>query len=87
MKPVIIQTVDLSKIYGMGDIQVIALTSFREEELVNAALKAGAIGYLLKNVSTEELGQAIRLAYAGKMTLTSEAAQDLLQAKIPKRRT
>jgi two-component system, NarL family, response regulator LiaR len=61
-------------------IQVIALTSFREQELVQGALKAGAIGYLLKNVSAEELADAIRGAYAGRPTLAPEAAQVLIQA-------
>jgi NarL family two-component system response regulator LiaR len=62
------------------EIQVIALTSFKEQELVQGALQAGAIGYLLKNVSTDELADAIRAAYAGKPTLAPEAAQALIQA-------
>jgi NarL family two-component system response regulator LiaR len=61
-------------------IQVIALTSFKEEILVQSALQAGAIGYLLKDVSAEELAQAIRAAYAGRATLSPEAAQALVQA-------
>ena len=43
-------------------IQVLALTSFREDEMVKSALQAGAIGYLLKNVSADELADAIRAA-------------------------
>ncbi len=62
------------------DIQIIALTSFKEEELVQEALQAGAIGYLLKNVSTDELANAIRSAHAGRPTLAPEAAQALIQA-------
>lgn len=61
-------------------IQVIALTSFKEKELVQGALEAGAIGYLLKNVSAEELANAIRKAHAGKPALAPEAAQVLIQA-------
>jgi len=61
-------------------IQVIALTSFREDALVQAALQAGAISYLLKNVSADELAQAIRAAHAGRSTLAPEAAQVLIQA-------
>ncbi len=61
-------------------IQVIALTSFKEEELVQGALQAGAIGYLLKNVSAEELADAIRAAHAGRPTLAPEAAQALIHA-------
>ena len=60
-------------------IQVIALTSFREEGLVQRALEAGAIGYLLKTVSAEELARAIRAAHAGRPTLAPEAAQDLVR--------
>ena len=60
--------------------QVIALTSFKEKELVEGALQAGAIGYLLKDVSADELANAIRAAAAGKPTLAPEAAQVLIQA-------
>ena len=61
-------------------IQVIALTSFKEEELVEGALQAGAIGYLLKNVSADELADAIRAAHAGRPTLAPEATQALIQS-------
>jgi len=61
-------------------IQVIALTSFQEDELVQNALKAGAVGYLMKNVSARELAAAIRAAKDGKMTLSPEAAQALVHA-------
>ncbi len=62
------------------EIQVIVLTSFKEQELVQGALRAGAIGYLLKDVTANELANAIRAAYAGKPTLAPEAAQALIQA-------
>ncbi|GJQ38261.1 MAG: DNA-binding response regulator [Anaerolineaceae bacterium] len=61
-------------------VQVIALTSFKEREMVEGALQAGAIGYLLKDVSADELAHAIRAAAAGKPTLASEAAQVLIQS-------
>jgi NarL family two-component system response regulator LiaR len=61
-------------------VQVIALTSFKEQELVQAAMQAGAIGYLLKNVGADELADAIRAASAGKPTLAPEAAQALIHA-------
>ena len=61
-------------------VQVIALTSFKEKELVQGAMEAGAIGYLLKNVSADELADAIRKAHAGRPTLAPEAAQVLIQA-------
>ena len=44
------------------DVQVIALTSYREDDLVQGALRAGALSYLLKNVSAGELADAIRAA-------------------------
>jgi len=62
------------------ETQVIALTSFKEQELVQGAMKAGAIGYLLKNVSANELVGAIRSAHAGRPTLAPEAAHVLIQA-------
>ena len=61
-------------------IRVIALTSFREEVLVQKALQAGAISYLLKNVSADELAAAIRAAHAGRSTLAPEAAEALIHA-------
>src|SRR5689334_21364424 len=61
-------------------VQVVALTSFGSEELVKAALKAGAIGYLFKNVSTEELAKAIRAAAASQPTLAMEALHALISA-------
>jgi len=61
-------------------IQVLALTSFKEESLVKGALQAGAIGYLLKDVTADELAQAIRAAHAGRTTLSPEAAQALVHA-------
>jgi NarL family two-component system response regulator LiaR len=63
-----------------SSIQVIALTSFKEGILIQSALQAGAIGYLLKDVSADELVQAIRAAHAGRSTLSPEAAQALVLA-------
>ena len=60
-------------------VQVIALTSFKEGELIKNALEAGAIGYLLKDVSADELARAIRAAHAGRATLSPEVAQSLVE--------
>ena len=57
---------------------IIALTNFKDVELVQGALKAGATSYLLKNVSVNELGVAIRNARHGRPTLAPEAAQVLI---------
>ncbi|MDY7077953.1 MAG: response regulator transcription factor [Chloroflexota bacterium] len=61
-------------------VQVVALTSFKEKDLVEGVLEAGAIGYMLKNVSADEMADAIRAAHAGQSTLAPEAAQVLIQA-------
>jgi NarL family two-component system response regulator LiaR len=62
------------------EIQIIALTSFKDKELVQDALQAGAIGYLLKNISNDELAKAIREAHAGRSTLAPEATRVLIEA-------
>jgi two-component system, NarL family, response regulator LiaR len=59
---------------------VVALTSFGDQERVQGALKAGAIGYLLKDVSDVELVAAIRNAAAGRPTLAADAQRALIQA-------
>jgi two-component system, NarL family, response regulator LiaR len=61
-------------------IQVIALTSFQEQKLVQDALQAGAISYLLKDISAEKLATAIREAHGGHSTLSPEVTQALVQA-------
>jgi NarL family two-component system response regulator LiaR len=59
--------------------RVIALTSFQEGSLVQKALQAGAISYLLKDVAMEELATAIRSAAIGQGTLAPEAAKALAE--------
>ena len=61
------------------DVQVVALTSFGEDDLIQSALEAGAIAYLFKNVTPRELADAIRKADEGKTTLAPEAAQVLIR--------
>ena len=65
------------------DIKIIAMTSFEEEDLVQGVLAAGAISYLIKNVTSDELAKAIRDAASGKSTLSPEAARVLIQATRP----
>jgi NarL family two-component system response regulator LiaR len=61
-------------------IQVIALTSFGQEDMVRAALQAGAVSYLLKTISANELADAIRAASIGNSTLAPEATRALIHA-------
>ena len=69
------------RILALGKpVQIIVLTSFHEQDLVQQALKAGAISYLLKNVSAEELAAAIWAAHRGTSTLAPEATESLIQA-------
>ncbi|MCC6616371.1 MAG: response regulator transcription factor [Anaerolineae bacterium] len=64
------------------ETQIIALTSFGDPETVQKAIKNGAIGYLMKNVSGDELASAIRKAQQGQSTLSPEAAQVLIRATV-----
>jgi DNA-binding NarL/FixJ family response regulator len=60
-------------------IEIIAMTSFLEEEKVTAALEAGASGYLLKDASADRVAEAIRSAYAGDVHLDPAVARLLTQ--------
>ncbi len=61
-------------------VQVLALTSFKEDVRIQKVLEAGAIGYLLKDISADDLAVAIRAAHAGRVTLAPEAIQAMVQA-------
>lgn len=63
----------------MPDIEVVALTSVLEDESVVGAVKAGAIGYLLKDTQAEELCRAIKAAAAGQVQLSPQAAARLMR--------
>ncbi len=65
------------------EIKIIAMTSFEDEQLVHDVLAAGAISYLIKNVTSDELAKAIREAASGRSTLSPEAARVLVQATRP----
>jgi NarL family two-component system response regulator LiaR len=65
------------------DINIIAMTSFEDEQLVHGVLAAGAISYLLKNVTSDELAKAIRDAASGRSTLSPEAARALIRTTRP----
>jgi NarL family two-component system response regulator LiaR len=61
------------------DVEVIALTSVLEDASVTGAVKAGAIGYLLKDTEADELRKAIKAAAAGQVQLSSQAAERLMR--------
>ena len=60
--------------------KVLVLTTFSDPDLIQRAVKAGATGYVLKNVSAGELAGAIRQTHAGVPTLAPEVAEVLMQA-------
>lgn len=64
------------------NIQIIALTSFGQEDLIKAALQGGATSYLLKNIGAAELATAIRAAYAGRSTFAPEVTKILYRASV-----
>lgn len=63
----------------MPDVEVIALTSVLEDRAVYDAMRAGAIGYLLKDTEPDELSAAIRAAAAGQVQLSPRVAKRLMQ--------
>ncbi len=60
------------------DIKIIALTSFNDKDLIKESLKAGAVSYILKNISAEKLIKTIKDIYQGKIVLSSQATKILL---------
>jgi DNA-binding NarL/FixJ family response regulator len=68
----------------LPDTEVIALTSVLEDEKVVGAVRAGAIGYLLKDTQADELCRAIKAAAAGQVQLSPQAAARLMrEVKAP----
>ena len=63
-----------------NDIEVVALTSFAEEERVHAALAAGASGYLLKDSDADDVAVAVRAAYRGELQLDPQVARRLMSS-------
>jgi len=63
----------------LPDMQVLALTSVLEDASVVSAIRAGAIGYLLKNTEADDLRRAIKAAAAGQVQLSPEAAARLMR--------
>ena len=67
------------------ETQVIALSSYQDKDLVQKAIQVGAISYLLKNVSGDDLAEAVRSANAGQGTLAPEVTRDfIMSSREPK---
>jgi DNA-binding NarL/FixJ family response regulator len=62
------------------DVEIVALTSFGEDERVHAALEAGASGYLLKDADADEVAAAVRAAHRGELQLDPAVARPLLSS-------
>jgi NarL family two-component system response regulator LiaR len=62
--------------------QVIILTSFGEEDKVFPAIRAGAQGYLLKDIAPDDLVRAVRAAYLGQVQLHPDVTRKLMSAVV-----
>jgi DNA-binding NarL/FixJ family response regulator len=68
----------------LPDVEVIALTSVLEDKAVSGAVRAGAIGYLLKDTQADELCRSIKAAAAGQVQLSPQAALRLMrEVQVP----
>jgi NarL family two-component system response regulator LiaR len=63
----------------LPETEVIALTSVLEDQAIYRAMRAGAVGYLLKNAKADELVRAIKAAAAGQVQLSPEVAAQLMR--------
>jgi DNA-binding NarL/FixJ family response regulator len=63
-----------------SEVQVVALTSFAEQERVRGAIAAGASGYLLKDADADEIAAGIRAAYRGELRLDPTVARRLMSS-------
>jgi DNA-binding NarL/FixJ family response regulator len=62
------------------NIEVVALTSFAEEERVHAALEAGASGYVLKDSDADDVAAAVRAAHRGELQIDPLVARRLMSS-------
>ncbi len=62
-----------------GNIKVVMLTSHTSDEFITQAIRAGASGYVLKQVGNEELLRAIKAAYAGEMAFDTQTTSQMVQ--------
>src|SRR5215470_9031248 len=62
------------------NVQILMLSSSKEEDVIKSGIQAGAIGYVLKNITAEEMAEAIRAAARGEATLSPAVTQALVAA-------
>jgi NarL family two-component system response regulator LiaR len=65
------------------EMKILALSSFKDHETVHKMLHEGAIGYILKESSVDDLAHTIRVAYEGQRILSPEVMQSLLETPPP----
>lgn len=70
---------------GWPDAHIVILTTFDDTELIHAGLQAGALGYMLKDITSEELAMSIRIAARGQVLLQPEIAAKVFSALTPAR--
>src|SRR5713226_10438002 len=67
------------------DTHIVILTTFDDTELIHAGLRAGALGYSLKDITSEELAMTVRTAARGQVLLQSDIASKVFSALAPGR--
>ena len=70
----------IRRVRALYDVEVVALTSFGEEERVHAALEAGASGYVLKDSDADDLADAVRAAHRGELQIDPVVARRLMSS-------
>jgi DNA-binding NarL/FixJ family response regulator len=62
------------------DVEVVALTSFADDERVHSALQAGASGYVLKDSDADDVAAAVRAAHRGELQIDRVIARRLMSS-------
>ncbi len=62
----------------MPDVKIVMLTMHADQEVLAAAIRAGASGYLVKDCSTDEIANAVRMAFSGETALSPQLAASML---------
>ena len=80
MMPIMNGIEAISRISQENDqVRILALTSYADDDIVFSAIKAGALGYLLKDTSPQALLQSIRQVYQGETSLSPSIALKLVR--------